>query len=116
MHNPGGPQIAEDPSQESYTLGQFSNRVVEDEGLVDAKKARALGSLRDILESEDKDLQNAVGFVQGNNGKADSDTLGDEKRYLVQRWSGGTLCDKTGVDRRVEVQVRPILPLHAFTY
>lgn len=82
---------------------------MEDEGLVDAKKARALGSLRDILESEDKDLQNAVGFVQGN-GKADPDTLGDEKRYLVQRWSGGTLCDKTGVDRRVEVQVRLAAP------
>lgn len=76
---------------------------MEDEGLVDAKKARALGSLRDILESEDKD-QSAVGFVHGN-GRTDGDSLGDEKRYLVQRWSGGTLCDKTGVDRRVEVQV-----------
>lgn len=27
-------------------------------------------------------------------------------RYLVQRWGDGTLCDKTGQPREVEVQVR----------
>lgn len=30
-------------------------------------------------------------------------------RYLVQRWGDGTLCDKTGKNREVEVQVRGTL-------
>lgn len=25
-------------------------------------------------------------------------------RYLVQRWSGGTICDMTGMPRRIEIQ------------
>ena len=31
-------------------------------------------------------------------------------RYLVQRWGDGTLCDKTGKNREVEVQVRYFRP------
>ena len=31
---------------------------------------------------------------------------GAGSRYLVQRWGDGTLCDKTGRKREVEVQVR----------
>ena len=78
---------------------------------MDAKKARALGSLREILASEDKAGEdsashNAVGFVHGTGRGAFESGNGDEKRYLVQRWAGGTLCDKTGVERKVEVQVR----------
>lgn len=38
----------------------------------------------------------------------DEDVLGDHKRYLVQSWSGGTMCDKTGVQRRIEVQVNGV--------
>jgi hypothetical protein len=32
------------------------------------------------------------------------------KKYLAQKWEGGTLCDKSGVPRSVEVQVRPSYP------
>lgn len=31
---------------------------------------------------------------------------GAGSRYLVQRWGDGTMCDKTGKPREVEVQVR----------
>lgn len=109
VQNAHGAGIAEDPTQDSYTLGQYAARDVEDEGLVDTKKARALGSLREILESEDKSDPWGLDVVRQPgrewNGE-DDEGLGEQKRYLVQRWSAGTLCDKTGVDRRIEVQVR----------
>lgn len=31
-------------------------------------------------------------------------------RYLVQRWGDGTVCDKTGRHREIEVQVRLFSP------
>ena len=104
INNPNGPHLAEDHTQDSYTLGQFTNRVIADEGLVDTKKARALGSLREILDSDDKENAQNVGNKLSQNSW-EASQIGDQKRYLVQRWTGGTLCDKTGVDRRVEVQV-----------
>src|ERR1700722_4610095 len=30
-------------------------------------------------------------------------------RYLVQRWGDGSICDKTGQSREVEIQVRHLL-------
>jgi protein OS-9 len=30
--------------------------------------------------------------------------LNSQGRYLVQRWSGGTVCDMTGRPRRIEIQ------------
>ena len=104
--SPGGHGLSEDLSQESYTLGQFTNRVVEDEGLVDTKRARALGSLREILESYDK--VDGQALEVGSRGRATEDddvSVDDDKRYLVQLWTGGTLCDKTGAQRKTEVQV-----------
>lgn len=108
--NPQGPPLIEDLTQEAYTLGLWSNRLAEGEGLVDIKKGRALGSLREILESEDKSEEHALEVMNGISGTRDEDAIGDEKRYLVQRWTGGTLCDKTGVDRHIEVQVSPNEP------
>lgn len=71
---------------------------------MDTKKARALGSLREILESEDKD--GGYGLATYNSQEAEEEeAVSDQKRYLVQSWTGGTMCDKTGVERRVEVQV-----------
>lgn len=106
--SPTGPPLIEDLTQDAYTLGLWSNRLTQDEGLVNVKKARALGSLREILASEDKSEENSLELAHGvgkPGTKNDDDTIGDEKRYLVQRWTGGTLCDKTGVDRSIEVQV-----------
>lgn len=105
--SPNGPPLIEDLTQDAYTLGLWSNRLTQDEGLVDVKKARALGSLREILASEDKSQENSLEVVHGGKSasRTDEDHIGDERRYLVQRWTGGTLCDKTGVDRSIEVQV-----------
>lgn len=105
--SPNGPPLIEDLTQDAYTLGLWSNRLTQDEGLVDVKKARALGSLREILASEDKSEENSLEVVHGgkSSGKNDEDNIGDARRYLVQRWTGGTLCDKTGVHRSIEVQV-----------
>ena len=33
---------------------------------------------------------------------------GTGSRYLIQRWGDGTLCDKTGREREIEIQVPPI--------
>jgi len=32
-----------------------------------------------------------------------------DQHYLVQRWSDGTLCDKTGRGREIEIQVSRLL-------
>lgn len=34
---------------------------------------------------------------------------GAGSRYLIQRWGDGTMCDKTGREREIEIQV-PIPP------
>lgn len=112
--SPLGPPLIEDLTQEAYTLGLWSNRLTQDEGLVDVKKARALGSLREILASEDKSEENALEVMNGAKStlRGEEDSIGDERRYLVQRWTGGTLCDKTGVERSIEVQVSAHCLLH----
>jgi hypothetical protein len=43
--------------------------------------------------------------LTANEALQNEETL-SSKRYLVQRWGSGTLCDMTGLDRTVEVQVR----------
>lgn len=44
--------------------------------------------------------------------------LDESGRYLSQVWEGGTVCDKTGMPRSVEVQVRrdyyPLYVLFSF--
>lgn len=35
---------------------------------------------------------------------------GAGQRYLVQRWTAGTVCDKTGRPREIEVQVSRARP------
>lgn len=99
-----GPGIAEDPTQDSYTLGMFSSKNAQESGLMNTKKARTLGSLREILESEDKESVYGLNIYDGSEIE-EEEAVSDQKRYLVQSWAGGTMCDKTGVERRVEVQV-----------
>ena len=36
---------------------------------------------------------------------------GTSSRYLIQRWGDGTLCDKTGREREIEIQVHSFSPL-----
>lgn len=42
------------------------------------------------------------------------DGFSEAKRYLVQSWGGGTICDMTGMPRRVEVQVGHFISLSQF--
>ena len=60
----------------------------------------AAGPLSDVLLSE-------FGSQRMN---FEDDDAADTKRYLVQRWGGGTVCDMTGMERKVEVQVSLDLP------
>ena len=79
--------MVEDVASEAYTLGQYGAQRAE----LGAGSGTS-GALRDVLASR-----------SGLPGLEDDD---GQRRYLVQRWSGGTICDKTGMERKVEVQVR----------
>jgi len=73
----------EDPTVTGFTLGQVeeSERKEVNDGLDDeAERSRDLAPSKDVE-------------VRG------------DTRYLVQRLGGGTECDLTGKDRRIEVQV-----------
>ncbi|KAK4999156.1 Protein OS-9 [Elasticomyces elasticus] len=74
----------EDPSVEGYVLGVYS------------------GSASSGLNRKDKDEADARdGSLETSVGRLE--TKG-ETRYLVQRLGGGTECDLTGRERRIEVQ------------
>ena len=74
----------EDPETQSYVLGQVSQ-----DGSTGGGSNGGVG--------EGTELQ-ATG----------------ELRYLVQRLGGGTLCDLTGKERKIEVQVNPASPPDCF--
>lgn len=80
---PAGPGVPnyppiEDPTTHSYVLGKFQRDDDEDDGDGDGER-RSKG---DVAELQTK----------------------GESRYLVQRLGGGTTCDLTGKERKVEVQ------------
>lgn len=78
----------EDPNSEAYTLGQYSQPSAE------VVAGSGTGALQDVLAGG--------GAFPGLSG---SEPV-EERRYLSQRWRHGTVCDKTGLERSVEVQVR----------
>lgn len=82
---PGVPAYppVEDPTITGFVLGAI------DDGK--AKREEETG----LQESNTQEKRPAMGSLE---------TRG-ENRYLVQKLSGGTVCDLTGKDRRVEVQV-----------
>ncbi|KAK5174352.1 Protein OS-9 [Saxophila tyrrhenica] len=69
----------EDPGVEGYTLGMYSGENKQAETGTDVGKASKVPATGELVQR-------------------------GESRYLVQRLSGGTKCDLTGKDRRVEVQ------------
>ncbi|GAA96151.1 uncharacterized protein L969DRAFT_91607 [Mixia osmundae IAM 14324] len=95
-HLPG-----EDANSPSFTLGRYPyNREKGQrlEGGESAGKAVSLGSglgaqaaLSDVLAAGEPSLSNQQDDYQ-------------EPQYLSQRWDQGTVCDKTGQRRQVEVQ------------
>jgi len=68
----------EDPEWESFTLGRSPTADVSGEQLEDAEET-ALAQNLEIAR-------------------------GARQRYLIQRWGDGTVCDKTGRRREIEVQ------------
>jgi protein OS-9 len=86
----------EDPTVPGFELGMYKSQKEKsrrktgdllDDGTVDSK-ADAAGQKKDRAET----------------GLAKLETKG-EVRYLVQKLNGGSICDLTGKDRKVEVQV-----------
>ncbi|KAI0318645.1 hypothetical protein OF83DRAFT_1231961 [Amylostereum chailletii] len=75
----GGFQIEEDPEWEAYDLGRAPP--VPD------------GVTGDVALAEQSALAASVELARGSSS-----------RYLVQRWGDGTVCDKTGRRREIEVQ------------
>ncbi|KAK4545742.1 hypothetical protein LTR36_002696 [Oleoguttula mirabilis] len=97
----------EDPSVEGFELGNFvpaasdgrekgSGDVEGDDEAVAKGKEQEGDSAVDVSEGAAKAKQRPSGYgelVQRG-----------ESRYLVQRMAGGTTCDLTGKERRIEVQ------------
>lgn len=94
----------EDPQVDSYILGRFAGK--------DSKKTteerKTLGS-----EEESKDWDDEGNKKESKEAEEKTETSisiprleskGSE-RYMVQRLAGGTVCDLTGRERKIEVQV-----------
>ncbi|BGP68921.1 Protein OS-9 [Rhodotorula toruloides] len=80
---------AEDPNSESYTLG-----IMPEATAVSTTPKYGSGS---PAVRQDAQVPSRLGGGEG---------LGWDEggRYLTQTWQGGTICDKTGLPREVEVQ------------
>lgn len=88
---------SEDPESEAYSLGLMP----EATSVVKAPKYGS-GSAA-VLRQE------RIPARLGGGGEANQGLGWDEGgRYLSQTWSSGTVCDKTGLPREVEVQVKRV--------
>ncbi|WWD21612.1 hypothetical protein CI109_106098 [Kwoniella shandongensis] len=117
-HPPGGVIPTEDPAYDAYTLGQANpsprkgsstkSKVKGVKGAPNAAKAEQQTTLNSLDQSSSisTGTDTGVGVGKGDiTAPAVSFGLDASSRYLVQRWSDGTRCDKTGRPREVEVQV-----------
>lgn len=88
----------EDPNSQGYLLGRY-----------DEKKARqqAKKQIEEKWEGEGA-LEISEHATRKTGGQGELVTRG-ESRYLVQKLEGGTECDLTGKERRIEVQVSPLV-------
>lgn len=95
----------EDPTVSSFILGRFTEKNEE-------KKSEERKTLGSEQEAHLDDEGNAKQAKTGAGGQQETglDLPRLEKkgssRYMVQRLSGGTECDLTGRERKIEVQVR----------
>ncbi|EGG00093.1 uncharacterized protein MELLADRAFT_118146 [Melampsora larici-populina 98AG31] len=122
---PGHNHPHEDPTQDVFVLGlhvnhpQHPNHQAKVEGTLQAPTSlssqgelTSLGRNRfsntplvtGLADTVTDDIAAAAaGQDLSGEGDGDEDEL-EQKRYLVQRWEGGTICDMTGKPRAVEVQ------------
>ena len=94
-HSPGGYEPEEDPHYDAYTLGQAYQETSSRKTSLKARDRSNQKSLKSIKKDKGsvESPVNSVSFAQTA-----------ASRYLVQKWSDGTMCDKTGRPREVEVQ------------
>lgn len=96
----------EDPAVNSFILGSFSEKDKEDKR---GKERKTLGN-----EQESRHLDDEGNARQGKAEPESKPETGldlprletkGSSRYMVQRMAGGTECDLTGRERKIEVQV-----------
>lgn len=97
----------EDPGVKSYILGRFPKKEK-----VAKKSGEAQKTLGGEESGKEENMDDEGNVQKPGNGK---DGLGSDlarletkgtARYMVQRLGGGTECDLTGKERKIEVQVR----------
>jgi len=92
----------EDPTVKSYVLGRFSDKGKGKKKGTEARKT--LG--KEEAGKEEVHTEGGKGKTQGTGVElAKLETRGST-RYMVQKLAGGTECDLTGKERKIEVQVR----------
>lgn len=82
----------EDPGVPGYMLGTYEKRIDDDDSTNDEKWEHQ--SALDVSEG-----------AKRKHGKHGELVQRGESRYLVQKLGGGTICDLTGKERKIEVQV-----------
>lgn len=85
---------SEDPKSDSYTLGKFPAPPISLAAPKYGSGSAALMYSGDKVEATLGGEPLGLGTTEGG-------------RYLSMKWEGGTICDKTGMPRTVDVQVRP---------
>lgn len=86
----------EDPSVQGFVLGRFPAA---------EKKGNGEGKGRKSLDGREAEKDDEGVYEEPKNEVARLETKG-EMRYMVQLLGGGTTCDLTGKERKIEVQVR----------
>lgn len=123
----GLPAPVEDPNNESYTLGHYLSQHGQQQNQQQQAQSNAQDPPADHAFEVDVDLAKGPGDVSLRDAlshwdmyapskkkkKSSEDDNDDDysSRYLIQHWRGGTICDETGLERSVEVQVCSILLL-----
>lgn len=90
----------EDPAIPGYMLGTYDKRIVEDV----AGSGAAGGKKKEKQEWDRSALDVSEGATRRFSKHGELVQRG-ESRYLVQKLGGGTSCDLTGKERKIEVQV-----------
>ena len=90
----------EDPGVEGYTLGKYNKTQKQEDGT--KKEGQQSNEVQSVL-----DESGLAAKKKSSSGYGELVQRG-ENRYLVQRLEGGTKCDLTNRERKVEVQVRSV--------
>ncbi|KAJ9101736.1 hypothetical protein QFC21_003075 [Naganishia friedmannii] len=108
----------EDPTHEAFDLGVSpaeirhrleyhsdltNSRGLENDPQLELQLAAYEYALSEFYHAQSRAGQAASGGMEDQVGEVEL-VQNSQGRYLVQRWSGGTVCDMTGRPRRIEIQ------------